>query len=188
MSRETASTWLHKLLIAVALIPTILYTIELRDHREERSRFSLALEAVDAGRWYWNLETGEIFWDERMYELFGKSKDFPLNYESFIGMLHPDDQEKAKTHINQAIAERGKYQDVFRVITDSGEIVEVRAAGMVDRRGKFMTGINLPAIQRQGNFILRSTRRIWEGAGQAEGASDALPPVIYGDPSYLVDG
>lgn len=178
MSRETASTWLHKLLIAVALIPTILYIIELRDHREERSKFSLALEAVDAGRWYWNLETGEIFWDERMYELFGKPKDFPLNYESFIGMLHPDDREKAKSQINQAIAERGKYQDIFRVITDSGEIVEVRSAGMVGKKGKFMTGITLPAIQRQGSFIHRSTGRIWGGVGQAEGALDALAPSI----------
>ncbi|MFN5762815.1 MAG: PAS domain-containing protein, partial [Pseudanabaena sp.] len=69
-------------------------TVELQKLSE---RLTLSLRSGAIGCWEWNIAEQKLFWDERMYELYGISQDdFHLDYESWANMLHPDDLEATK--------------------------------------------------------------------------------------------
>lgn len=148
MNRQSYAILLHRLILILGALSIPLYLWERAHYVEERSRFSIALQAADAGRWFWNLSSGEVYWDDQMFTLFDTGKRGPVTIDSFMEFIHPVDKERVKLGIGKAIASRGRYQDIFRIVTPSGEIREIRAAGMVNETGVYMTGINLPALRK----------------------------------------
>lgn len=158
--RLPLSEMLHLLLLVLGGLSVPLYCVERVHYRHEAREFALALKAADAGRWYWDLKTNELFWDDQMFVLFGQIKEhWTPNYGGFEESLVPEDRDRVNAKVLQAIAEKGGYQDVFRIVTATGEVKEIRASAMVSPDGRFMTGINLPAIPRNGNFkASKSTR------------------------------
>lgn len=151
--REKLSAALHLLLVAMGIASAILYVMERSNYSVSRERFSEALEAADAGQWYLKIDTGELYWDEHMFRLFGAQREgWSADYAAFEKRLHPDDRERVRSKMETAIADRGGYNDIFRVIAGDGEIREIRAAAMVSRDGRYMTGLNLPVKPRAGNF------------------------------------
>jgi PAS domain-containing protein len=153
-ARRKTSHTLHLALIAIAACSIPLYVMERVKSHQEKTLFAEALEAADAGRWYWDLKTGELLWDDHMFRLFGKSKSsWTQKFDSLEASIHPEDVERVKIKIDKAIAERGGYHDTFRIITESGEVREIRASALVSKNRKYMTGLNLPVKPREGNFI-----------------------------------
>lgn len=191
MNRSTISIVVHKLLIVLVAFSIPLYLWERHTYDTERGRLALALDAADAGRWFWDLRTGEILWDDRTFLVFGidKTENNTLDYEGFLKAIHPDDRNRARNRIEQAIAERGGYQDIFRIVTPDGEERDIRASGMVDPTGRYMTGINLPAIQRQGNFIRGQLRtRSIPFPSTALPAEPPVPGATFASPSFHAEG
>ena len=46
------------------------------------------------GNWDWNLVTGEIFWSDEIYRIFGLIlKNSMITYNSFLNYVHPDDRD-----------------------------------------------------------------------------------------------
>jgi PAS domain-containing protein len=152
--RAKLSSILHLVLIILGGLSLPLYFVERHEHEKNLEKFGEALAAADAGRWYWNLETNELIWDDQMFVLFGRVKEhWSPSYGGFEETLHPEDKARVSAQVSRAIEQRGGYQDVFRIITPTGEVRETRSSAMESRNGKYMTGINLPAINRPGNFI-----------------------------------
>lgn len=153
--RNTVNAILHGVLNVVMVASMMAYVIERIAHYRTKEQFAEALEAADAGRWYWDLQTWEVKWDDQMFRLFGQDREtLKPNYEGFEKCLHPDDRERVRRKVARAIEERGGYHDTFRAITNTGEIREIRAAGLVSRDGTYMTGIHMPVTPREGNFML----------------------------------
>lgn len=154
-TRRTKVTYnLQKLLLCALLLNCALYVIERVRHHRTQVIFGEALEAADAGRWYWDLENATVLWDDQMFRLFGQDKEnWDPTYRGFESVLHPDDRQRVKDKVTRAILERGGYNDTFRVIRSDGSVVEIRASGLVSRDGTYMTGVNLPVRPREGNFL-----------------------------------
>lgn len=173
--RFTASKALNSLLILLGYISIHMYLWERHTYTGEMARFEQSLEAADAGRWYWDLEENKLFWDDQMFILFGRIKEhWNPNYGAFEAAIHSEDRDRVTARVLKAIEERGGYQDIFRIVTASGEVREIRAAAMVSKDGRYMTGINLPAIHRNGNFKTGLKRRS-VGAPPNSGPSPVMP-------------
>ncbi|MCM0754530.1 PAS domain S-box protein [Desulfovibrio aminophilus] len=123
-------------------------------HSEERLR--LALDAADDGLWDWNLVTGEVYWSPRAYTMLGyKPDEFPMDYEVWRGLLHPDDRERAASEVQRQLAsESGSFQTDFRLrtrnggwrwIISRGKVVERDAAGRLAR----MVGTHVDITERK---------------------------------------
>jgi PAS domain-containing protein len=178
--RQRISGYLHTILIVLGGLSLPLYLVEQCSHGKELKKFSLSLHAADAGRWYWNLETNQLFWDDQMFVLFGRIKEhWTPNYGGFEAALHPEDRDRVNSRVLKAIEERGGYQDIFRIITGSGEVKEIRASAMVSPDGKYMTGINLPAIHRNGNFKTGLRTRSIASPVAETGPSPVMPEVDF---------
>lgn len=63
----------------------------------------LALEAAQLGRWDYDLRNQVYFWDGRCREIFGFSADAKLSREDFLQAIAPNDRERMRAAIEEAI-------------------------------------------------------------------------------------
>lgn len=96
------------------------------------SRMDVALAFSEIGVWDYNIDTGELVWDERMYALYGRSRsDAALAYEAWLSTLHPDDRAGAEAAVSEAIGRKSRFDTQFRIILPDGAMRWIRAAGRV---------------------------------------------------------
>jgi signal transduction histidine kinase/CheY-like chemotaxis protein len=102
-------------------------------------RLSLAKSAAGFGIWEWNPETGELTWDERMYELYGVDEPV-LCYAGWRDRVHPEDVAEAEAGLQKAAAGEGEFKSNFR-INRNGDVRHIYSvASMSNER---MIGVNL---------------------------------------------
>ncbi len=106
---------------------------KLNESRENFKRLSdrleLALSTSQIGVWEFDATNEELFWDDRMRELYGLKENRPPVYEDWVNRLHPDDLEQAKQDFSLALVERKVYHSQFRIIRDDGSIRVIRTIG-----------------------------------------------------------
>ena len=120
------------------------------------NRLALALSSGAIGCWDWDIQQNTIFWDERMYELYGiPTADIAASvpYEIWANSVHPADRLATETLLQQAALGQAVYDPEFRVIHADGSIHHIKAYGMVvlDAEGnpKSMIGVNLDISDRK---------------------------------------
>jgi PAS domain S-box-containing protein len=128
------------------MIVAIDVTSEIVSRKELESAYEqmrLSKEAAQLGTFDMDLTSGDMEWDERCRSLFGISHTRLVSYErDFIQRLHPEDQERVLTLINEILEKRlndGNYDVEYRTIdAEDGKIRWVRAKGKVfyDGSGK----------------------------------------------------
>lgn len=106
----------------VQLVGTFQDITELAAARTERDqlleRLSLAKGAAGIGIWEWNIDTGEVIWDEQMCEIF--NVDIPYtDYEEWRRVIHPDDLQNAEAKLQHAIDTGEILSNSYRITRDS---------------------------------------------------------------------
>ncbi|MEV4451315.1 SpoIIE family protein phosphatase [Streptomyces mirabilis] len=89
-----------------------------RPPREELSgdRLRQALEEVRVGSWDWNIETGELVWDEAALELYGtRPAEFTGRIENWMRIVHPDDLAPTLGAAEKALRDRTVFEAEYRV-------------------------------------------------------------------------
>ncbi|WNG46572.1 PAS domain-containing protein [Archangium minus] len=91
-------------------------SLEVRHLNEERLR--LAVEATHLGTWELDPLTGELHWDERCKALFDLPPDAPIDYDTFLTRVHPEDRERVQRLVQQSLepASGGTFRDDFRAV------------------------------------------------------------------------
>ncbi|HIJ63041.1 MAG TPA: PAS domain S-box protein, partial [Rhodospirillaceae bacterium] len=76
------------------------------------------------GSWTRDVATKETIWSDEVYRIFGFSRRQHLrSYADFIAVLHPDDREAVVAAYLGSLAEGGKYDTQYRVVSPStGEV------------------------------------------------------------------
>ncbi|OYD92339.1 hypothetical protein CDG76_22580 [Nostoc sp. 'Peltigera membranacea cyanobiont' 210A] len=111
-------------------------------------RLALSLKSGAIGCWEWDILQNTILWDERMYELYGitKQSDSPVFYDIWANRLHPDDRTSAEALIQQAVLGQAEYDTEFQVVHPDGSIHFIKAYGVVVRDAlgnpQSMIGVN----------------------------------------------
>ncbi len=100
--------------------------------RESERRLRLSLDAARAGAWVWNLETGEVRWDDRMHEIFGLEPGrFDGTFDAWKQCVHPDDVERVERAAMDALDRCEYYECEHRVFAGDGEVRHVRTSASV---------------------------------------------------------
>ncbi|HET6557362.1 MAG TPA: PAS domain S-box protein, partial [Prolixibacteraceae bacterium] len=110
-------------------------------------RLKLATASGQLGIWDWNLVENSMIWDERMFELYGITREtFPNNFDAWINGLHPEDKQRALDECNAALTGEREFNTSFRVLHPDGCVLYLKGNGSVirDENGKplRMIGIN----------------------------------------------
>ncbi|MEG5001922.1 PAS domain S-box protein [Microcoleus sp. B4-D4] len=118
-------------------------------------RLGLSLKSGAIGCWEWNLGQNTILGDDRMYELFGltRQSDSYMVYDFWMNTLHPDDLTSTETLLQQAVLGQTEYDTEYRVLHPDGSIHFIKANGVVvrDAQGNphTMIGVNFDITDRK---------------------------------------
>lgn len=91
-------------------------------------RASLAIQAGGVGIWELDIHSGELLWDDRMFELYGlQPGGMPMTYQRWEKGIHPEDYARAMQTLRRAVDGELTYNIEFRVVWPNGEIRNIRA-------------------------------------------------------------
>ncbi len=128
-------------------------------------RLSIATKAAGVGIWDWDIEQNSMFWDKRIFDLYG-IVEIPneLTYEFWQSCLHPDDRVVAEEAVSKALKGENTYDIEFRVVWHDGSIRWIKADGVVLRNDNgdpiYMIGTNYDITKRiQADIDIKRNER-----------------------------
>ena len=90
-------------------------------------RLSLALDSSRIGVWELNTETNDLFWDDRVNELYGFPADGGArDYTHWERVIHPDDLQRVLSDSNRVASTGDAFQTQYRILLPNGEVRHVR--------------------------------------------------------------
>jgi len=132
--------------------------IEKQKAEENETRLKLASQSANLGIWDWNVKDDSMIWDDRMYKLYGVSKDKPVtNVQPWMDGLHPEDKDNAIALCEDALKGNRNFDTTFRVKHPDGKVLYIKADGLVirNKNGEAlrMIGINRDITESKQNEI-----------------------------------
>ncbi|WNG28992.1 PAS domain-containing protein [Cystobacter fuscus] len=121
---------------------------------QERAR--IAVEATQLGTWDLDPRTGTLVWDARCKQLFGLPPDAPVDYPSFLSLLHPEERERVDQVVQHSMdfQSGGAFHTEYRTVrTSDGAVrwLDARGRTFFDdlRRPVRFTGTVLDITERK---------------------------------------
>jgi PAS domain S-box-containing protein len=137
----------------IAVIDITERTLTGKKLAEVKERLELSLEASSAGTWELELETMRFYLDEFNYRLCAVPEGkFDGLYQTFINLIHPDDQEMADQHFRRSINQGKEIDMVCRMINDEEKVCYVAIRGhIIDEPGqqKRFVGIMIDITEKK---------------------------------------
>jgi PAS domain S-box-containing protein len=91
-------------------------------YRAMSERVLLATQAGQIGVWEWNVQTGALAWDDRMYALYGLVPGEALTADRFYACVHPADRAEEQAQARPPWRASKPYDTEFRVVRPDGEV------------------------------------------------------------------
>lgn len=124
---------------------------------DNQEHLELVINTTGIGIWDWQIQTGELTFNNRWAEIIGYTVDElqPLQFDTWADSLHPEDLKSVKSllekHFNGDIAQ---YEVEARMMHKSGHYVWVHASGKLIERDdndqpKRMFGMHLDITERK---------------------------------------
>ncbi len=104
-----------------------------RELRESEERMRLAARAADLSFWHWDIKRDEVWIDDVGKERTGTSGPGLANHERHLSLVHPDDRDRIREALDQAIEQHRDFEADFRMTSPSGEERWITASGKVER-------------------------------------------------------
>ena len=91
-----------------------------------------AQELASFGNWFWNISSDTVTWSDSLFKIYGLNKDtFKATFGGYQELLHPEDRNRIKEIIGNALKTK---QDVIfeeRIIRPNGEMRYLKSWGTV---------------------------------------------------------
>jgi two-component system, cell cycle sensor histidine kinase and response regulator CckA len=165
-----------------------LLTQEIQHRQNMQERLELAQKVGRIGTFEWNIQTNEVSWSTELEALYGVAPgSFNGCYNAWLQRIHPEDQDRIATDLQQSIQTGTATDTEFRVIDDQGKTRWMIAKGRIfnDTTGTphRMIGIHIDITdkkQLEAQF-LRSQRLESLGtlaSGIAHDLNNILTPIL----------
>jgi PAS domain S-box-containing protein len=102
--------------------------------KSEKYRLASIIEATNIGTWEWNIETGELFVNERWTEIVGYSLNelMPISIKTWESLAHPEDFVASNIAIQKHFIRETDFYDIeLRMLHKAGYWVWVLVRGKV---------------------------------------------------------
>ena len=100
--------------------------------RDLRARVDSAQELADMGDYDWHIASDTTTWSDQLFRIYGfEPGAFSPTYDTFLSMIHPDDQDRVRQLHQQAYASGEPYQMVERIVRPDGEVRFLSSNGQV---------------------------------------------------------
>jgi PAS domain S-box-containing protein len=142
-------------------------------------RWQLALRASRYGVWDWDPETGKVIWDDRLFEIYGASREgFANTHEAFLDLLLLEDRARVEQAEQDALRfGREEFDNEFRIILPDGFVRHIETHGYIrrDEHGRPVRVVGMDrdvTAEKQTLEALRMAEERWQLA--VEGTNDGV--------------
>lgn len=97
--------------------------------QDQRERFALASEAAQIGYWFCDLPLDKLIWDGAVKDHFFLPPNADVDIAIFYKRLHPDDRERTRKAMEDAITNHERYDVEYRTVSADGRQKWIRAIG-----------------------------------------------------------
>ena len=159
--------------------------------RRSEAMLARAQEVANLGSWELDFASGEAFWSDHRYRMFGvQPGEFCPTLEGFLALVHPEDRARVKTHVQKAVMGE-PYRIEYRVILPDASVRHIYAQSDIyfdaDGRPVRLVGASLDITERkQAEEALRKSeeqlRRIIESTREGVWLIDRDAVTIYVNP------
>ncbi len=131
--------------------------------RESRDDLNRAQAVAHAGNWRLDVRRNELSWSEENHRIFGITKGTALSYETFLGIVHPDDRGFVDSKWKAAL--RGEPYDIEHRIIVGGavkwvrELAELEFNSQGELLGGFGTTQDITELKQSEESLTKSLRR-----------------------------
>lgn len=145
---------------------------------QSEDRLRRALHYANIGSWDWDIETGALYWSERVAPLFGRDTGaMKTSYDAFLSAVHPDDVLQVEEAIKLCLETGCDYDIEHRIMWPDGSIHWLHESGGVvynsDGMPAQMLGVVRDITQRKlAEQALSDSERRYRAV--MENASDAI--------------
>jgi PAS domain S-box-containing protein len=101
-------------------------------------RLQLAVTAAGIGVWEWDLASGELTWDARMYELYGVTPqrgDGLALRQIWRLRIHVEDRERIEQLLSAQLENQQPYSTEYRIESKEQALRHMQTAALVERDG-----------------------------------------------------
>lgn len=115
------------------------YAAERRGEEALR-RLRAAQAMANVGDWEYDVTAGTVTCSDELYRIYGIPRDEPVDFQTFLDLVHPDDLE-AVTSVTAEARERGGWYYVnHRIVRPDGTVRHVHGRGLfvVDPDGSLL--------------------------------------------------
>jgi PAS domain S-box-containing protein len=99
---------------------------------EQRVHLIEAQRLANLGSWSWDVASGRVTWSQQIYQIYGaEPADFAGTYQDYIARVHPDDRERVRATITEALAAGRPFRMDERIIRPDGQIRHLQTSGEV---------------------------------------------------------
>jgi diguanylate cyclase (GGDEF)-like protein/PAS domain S-box-containing protein len=109
--------------------------------REEEGRQALldrerqlaqAQQLARIGSWEWRIGEDTITWSDELYRIFGlEPGETPVDFEWYVGHVHPDDRESVQQHVARSVETRMGFMSEYRIVLSDGRVRWLHSRGQV---------------------------------------------------------
>ncbi|NUO51142.1 MAG: PAS domain S-box protein [Polyangiaceae bacterium] len=106
----------------------------LSDAEKQIERFELILRASRDAIWVFEVRTGEVWWNENAYRLFGYDRSEENLHDAWVARIHPDDRARVLGMIE--VANKGTaatLDDEYRLLFPDGRVAIVEDHAYIER-------------------------------------------------------
>ncbi|MFZ2497476.1 MAG: PAS domain S-box protein [Methanosarcina sp.] len=104
--------------------------------KESEKGLAEAQKMAHIGNWDWDLITGEVYWSDELYRIFGRDpQKLAPSYNEYLNYIHPDDRTYFEKTVKKPAIDKPNSID-HRIILDNGEerIVNIQAEVVFNER------------------------------------------------------
>ena len=98
-----------------------------------KANLKRALDFGKLGSWEWNIVTGEVYWSDQTYRIYGwNMRETKATYSSFFESVHPEDRAVVEQEMKRVLKYCVPYKSEHRIIRPNGSVRFVQAQGKVE--------------------------------------------------------
>ena len=124
---------LYLMVMLASTLPMATLLAQSRRSARELQRSNALLSAAEAkahvGHWTLDLETQSLFWSDEVYAIHDVPSDEVPDVEMALAAYHPDDRERVKNMLQQAIERQEAFSFEARIVRPDGTIRYVESNG-----------------------------------------------------------
>ena len=139
---------------------------DVTERERIEQRFQLIARATSDAVWDWDVATGDLWWSDSFYSLFGHAEEPTLaRIEGWDALIHPEDRERIHASLDHAFSSgASEWSASYRFLRGDGSYAEVvdrgfllrdasgrvtrAAGGMLDVTQKNRDGADLRLLRR----------------------------------------